>query len=140
MRPMSGCALVSKPLNNRFVMARPKAGVTMPEVQGHVDAAVASMARDWPDTHKGHPVRFFTVGEANGERRGVGIAAGVGTGIIGLVLLLACFNVANLLLARAVERERDMGIRTALGAQPGRLMQLVVTEEMLTNQTTRRIV
>ena len=44
------------------------------------------------------------------------------------MLILACFNVANLLLARAVERERDMGIRTALGARPGRLMRLVVTE------------
>ena len=52
-------------------------------------------------------------------------------GIIGLVLLLACFNVANLLLARAVERERDMGIRTALGAKPSRLMRLVVTEGIL---------
>jgi macrolide transport system ATP-binding/permease protein len=114
-----------------FVMARPKPGVTMPEVQGHVDAAVAAMAREWPDTHKGHPAKFFNVGEPNGERRGLGVAAGIGMGIIGLVLLLACFNVANLLLARAVERERDMGIRTALGAKPGRLMRLVITEGFL---------
>jgi predicted permease len=111
-----------------FVMARPTAGASMPEVQGHVDTAIASMARDWPDTHKGHPARFWQLGEPNGERRGIGIAAGVGMGIIGLVLLLACFNVTNLLLARAVERERDMGIRTALGAKPGRLMRLVITE------------
>lgn len=114
-----------------FVMARPKAGVTMPEVQGHVDAAVAAMGREWPETHQGHPAKFFKVGKPNGERRGLGIAAGIGMGIIGLVLVLACFNVANLLLARAVERERDMGIRTALGAKPSRLMRLVVTEGVL---------
>ena len=114
-----------------FIMARPKDGVTMPEVQGHVDAAVAAMAREWPETHQGRPARFFKVGEPNVERRGVGIAAGIGMGIIGLVLILACFNVANLLLARAVERERDMGIRTALGAKPSRLMRLVVTEGFL---------
>jgi predicted permease len=111
-----------------FIMARTNAGVTMPEVQGHVDTAVAAMARDWPDTHQGHAARFWKIGEPNGERRGLGVAAGVGMGIIGLVLILACFNVANLLLARAVERERDMGIRTALGAKPGRLMRLVITE------------
>jgi predicted permease len=111
-----------------FIMARPNAGVSMADIQGHVDTAVALMARDWPDTHKGHPARFWKLGEPNGERRGIGIAAGVGMAIIGLVLLLACFNVANLLLARAVEREREMGIRAALGAQPGRLMRLVIAE------------
>jgi predicted permease len=111
-----------------FVMARPNAGVTMPEIQGHLDTAVAAMAREWPETHKGHPVRFWTIGEPNGERRAIGVAAGVGMAIIGLVLILACFNVANLLLARAVERERDMGIRAALGAGQGRLMRLVVAE------------
>jgi predicted permease len=103
----------------------------MPEVQGHVDAAVAAMAHDWPETHHGHPARFFNLGEPNGERRGLGTAAVIGMGIIGLVLVLACFNVANLLLARAVARERDMGIRTALGAKPTRLMRLVIVEGFL---------
>jgi predicted permease len=89
------------------------------------------MAREWPDTHKGHPAGYWPVGQVNGERRGIATAGAIGMGIIGLVLLLACFNVANLLLARAVERERDMGIRTALGARPSRLMRLVVTEGFL---------
>ena len=114
-----------------FVLARPHADITTAQIQGHLDTAVAEMAREWPDTHKGHAAKFWMLGEANSERRGLGIAAGIGMGIIGLVLLLACFNVANLLLARAIERERDMGIRTALGAKPGRLIRLVVTEGFL---------
>ncbi|MDP1572128.1 MAG: ABC transporter permease [Vicinamibacterales bacterium] len=114
-----------------FVLAKPDADATGAEVQAHIDRAVAEMARDWPDTHRGHPARFRAIDEGGGERQGLATAAAVGMGIIGLVLLLACFNVANLLLARAVERERDMGIRTALGARPGRLMRLVVTEGLV---------
>lgn len=114
-----------------FVMAKPETGANAATIQGHLDAAVDEMARDWPDTHRGHPVAFFPIGEATGERSAVMVGATIGMGIIGLVLLLACFNVANLLLARAVEHERDMGIRTALGAEPSRLMRLVVAEGLL---------
>jgi predicted permease len=111
-----------------FVMGQLRPGATAPQVQTLVDAAVATMARDWPATYKDRRARFRMLGQGNSELRGLTIAAAIGMGIIGLVLLLACFNVANLLLARAVERERDMGIRAALGASRGRLMRLVVTE------------
>lgn len=114
-----------------FLMAKPTAGVTDAAVQGNLDAAVAEMAREWPETHKGHAAAYFPIGQVTGDRAGVAVGASIGMGIIGLVLLLACFNVANLLLARAAERERDMGIRTVLGARPWRLLRLVVAEGFL---------
>lgn len=111
-----------------FVFGRLRDGATDAGVNGLVETAAAEMARDWPDTNTDRGARFLMFGAANSEVRGIAYGAAIMMGIIGLVLLLACFNVANLLLARAVERERDMGIRAALGAKPGRLMRLVVTE------------
>jgi predicted permease len=114
-----------------FVMGRLRPGVSVAAAQGHLDAATAAMAHDWPATHRDRGARFRLFSERNSEWRGLSTAAAIAMGIIGLVLLLACFNVANLLMARAVERERDMGVRAAVGASTLRLVRLVVTEGML---------
>lgn len=111
-----------------FFLGRLHDGTNIAEVQGRLDAASAQMAVDWPESHRDRGARFRLFTERNSELRGIATGAAIGMGIIGLVLLLACFNVANLLLARAIERQRDMGIRAALGARPSRLMRLVVTE------------
>jgi predicted permease len=111
-----------------FMIGRVRPGVGLPEVQARVETAVAAMAKEWPDTHRQRGARYRLFAEGNSELRALSVAASIMMGIIGLVLLLACFNVANLLLARAVERERDMGIRAAVGASTSRLMRLVVTE------------
>ena len=114
-----------------FVMGRLQPGVMLAEAQGRVEAAAAAMTRDWPETHRQRGARYRLFARDSGELRGITIASGIAMGVIGLVLLLACFNVANLLLARAVERERDMGVRAALGASAGRLVRLVITEGFL---------
>jgi predicted permease len=114
-----------------FVLGLLQPGASAPHVQALIDTTAATMARQWPDTHKGRGARFRMLGERNSEMRGLSLGAAIAMGIIGLVLLLACFNVASLLLAQAVERERDMGIRASLGAKPGRLMRLVVTEGLV---------
>ena len=111
-----------------FVIGRLRDGVTVAEAQGRVDAAVAAMAHDWPESHRERGARFRLFSERNSELRGLTTAAAIAMSIIGLVLLLACFNVTNLLMARAVERERDMGVRAAIGASTWRLIRLVVTE------------
>lgn len=111
-----------------FIMGRLRDGATPAQVDGLVQATAAQMTREWPDTHVNRGAMFRMFDGTNSELRGIAYASAIGMGIIGLVLLLACFNVANLLLARAVERERDMGIRAALGARPSRLMRLVVIE------------
>jgi predicted permease len=111
-----------------FLFGRLRPGASVPEIEGRVAGAAAGMAREWPDSHRERGARFRLFREGNRELRGLSTAAAIAMGIIGLVLLLACFNVANLLLARAVERERDMGIRAALGAGTTRLLRLVVTD------------
>jgi predicted permease len=114
-----------------FLFGRIQPGVSIPAAQGHIEVAAAAMAHDWPDTHRGRGARFKPFQEGNRELGRLSTAAAVAMGIIGLVLLLACFNVANLLLARAVERERDMAIRAAIGAGTLRLLRLVVTDGMM---------
>jgi predicted permease len=114
-----------------FLLGKMMPGITVAEVQSRVTRAAADMSREWPDTHRGRRAHFRLLSEANAELRGVAIAASLSMAVIGLVLLLACFNVTNLLLARAIDRERDMGIRTALGARPSRLFRLIVIEGLV---------
>jgi predicted permease len=112
-------------------IGRLKAGVTIEHAQANAQSIAAQLAKDYPQTNEGIGAILFTL---SGEPGGAGEMApwlSVLMVVAGLVLLIACANVANLLLARATGRSREMGIRTALGAGRGRLVRQMLTESLL---------
>ena len=112
------------------VFGRLKPGAT-PEQAGAEFTAIASrLAADHPDTNKNVTVVLTPLFQrflANDTRRIVQIMFGA----VGLVLLIACANVANLLLARAAVRQKELAIRSALGASRAQVMRLLFTETFL---------
>ena len=121
-------------LNNRrshllSVIARLNPGITLARAQSDMTGIARRLAQQYPDTNKQLgavvvPLKDQIVGNT-------GTALLVLLTAAGCVLLIACANVANLLLAKAAAREREMAIRTAMGAARGRLIRQMVTESVL---------
>ena len=116
------------------MIARLKPGVSLAQASAEMTTIAARLNQTYPD-QRASATQATVLGEVEGRFENMAPifrgAASVAMAIVGLILLIACANVANLMLARAAARRKEIGIRLALGASRARLIRQLLTESTL---------
>ncbi len=117
---------------NIFAAGRLKTGVTSKQAEASLNLIAAQLAKDFPNDNEGLRYEITSPGFILPQIRSgmLGVSAAL-MGLVALVLLIACTNLANLLLARAAERAKEIAIRLSIGASRGRIIRQLLTESML---------
>jgi len=121
-------------VKNWRVLGRLKPGATLSAARAETDIICRKLVQDFPDDHKG--ARLMVIPETRARPDPIfadftPVFVAVFTGMVGLVLFIACANVANLMLARVITRQREMVMRSVLGASRWRLIRQILVESLL---------
>src|SRR6185312_14810455 len=112
-----------------YVVGRLKPGVTRQNVQAEIDTISARLEQQYPETNTGWGANVYPI--VKDTVRMYDTALWVMMGAVGFVLLIVCANVANLTLARASGRQKEIALRSALGASRWRVVRQLLTESMI---------
>ncbi len=117
---------------NTWVVGRLKTNVSTPQAEADLNALAAEMARQYPDVNDGLHFKLAKPGLIGDMIGGPAKAFAFGVlSLAALVLLVACTNLASMFTARAMDRQREVAVRLAIGAGRGRVVRQVLTETLL---------
>ena len=126
--------LTKRDAHGMHVLARMRPGITRAQAESSLQVIAARLDQKYPDTNQKTTIHALPERLARPEEDGgsdIPRAAGIFLGLVGLVLLLACVNVANILLVRGTIRQRELAIRAAMGAAREMLLRQLLTESVL---------
>ncbi|MCA1615741.1 MAG: ABC transporter permease [Acidobacteria bacterium] len=124
--------LDKRAVENLLIQGRLKPGVGADQAQAALNAVALQLEREFPDINEGNRVTLSPPGFISGMIRGAVLGfTGLLMAVVAFVLLLACVNLANLLLARGAERRKEIAMRLALGASRLRIVRQLMAESML---------